>query len=97
MKNKVCADRKKRSLISKSENKRYILKNLYKSVKINKTVKWNSNLKLFYETKNSNQYVSRCIFSGQKKKINNLFHVSRSFFLKFARNGFINGIKKSTW
>ena len=97
MKNKICIDKKKRNSIVKSENKRYILKNLYKTRKINKTVRWNSNLKLSARIFNPNQFVSRCIFSGQKKKINNLFHVSRLCFLKLARNGFVTGIKKSTW
>jgi len=97
MKNKTCIDKKKRNSNIKFETKRCILKNFYKSSKISKTVSWNSNLKLSIKTNNSNQFVSRCVFSGQKKKINNLFHVSRLSFLKLARNGFINGIKKSTW
>jgi len=97
MKNKICIDKKKRNLNVKFENKRYILKNLYKNTKISKTIRWNSNLKLSNKTQNPNQFVSRCIFSGQKKKINNLFHTSRLSFLRLARNGFINGIKKSAW
>tara|TARA_B110000003_G_scaffold243693_1_gene252309 strand:- start:15501 stop:15794 length:294 start_codon:yes stop_codon:yes gene_type:complete len=97
MKKKVCLDKKKRNLNVKIENKQYVLKSLYKNIKINKTIRWNSSLKISSKLGNTNQFVSRCIFSGQKKKINNSFNVSRLSFLKFARNGFISGISKSTW
>ena len=96
MKNKKFLDISKRKLNNKLENNKYILKSLYKNNKILKTVRWNSLTNLSEKNK-SNNLVSRCIFSGQKKKINPLFNISRSFFLRLARNGFINGLKKSTW
>ena len=97
MKNKVCADKKKRNLNLQFENKRYVLKSLSKSNKVNKIIKWNSMLKFTGQIYKGNQFVSRCIFSGQKKKFNKSFNISRLFFLKSARNGVLPGIKKSTW
>ena len=46
MKKKVCLDKKKRNLNVKIENKQYVLKSLYKNIKINKTIRWNSSLKI---------------------------------------------------
>ena len=97
MKNKVCIDKKKRNFNVNFENKRYVLKSLYKNVKINKTLRFNSVIKISENVYNANQFINRCIFSGQKKKINPFFNLSRLSFLKFARNGFIPGLKKSTW
>lgn len=97
MKNKVCVDKKKRNRNVNFENKQYVLKSLYKNVKISKTLRWNSVIKVSDGVYNPNQFVNRCIFSGQKKKINNFFNISRLVFLKFARRGLIPGLKKSTW
>ena len=97
MKNKLYLDIKKRSLNLKYENKQYVLKSLNKNAKISKTNRWNFDLNLGHINKTSNVLVKRCVLTGQKKKINKLFNISRMSFLKLARNGFISGIRKSTW
>ena len=97
MKKTLYLDKKKRNLNVKFDNKRFVLKSLYKNVKISKANRLSSISKISDKKYSSSNLVSRCIFTGQKKKINNYFHVSRLSFLKLARNGFISGIKKSTW
>jgi ribosomal protein S14 len=97
MKNQLQKDTNKRNLNFKFENKLIILKSIAKNNNITKTVRWNSELKL--TNLNSNSYktriVKRCVFTGRKNKINPMFRISRLSFLKFARNGLINGLKKS--
>ena len=97
MKNKLYLDIKKRSLNLKYENKQYVLKSLNKNAKMSKTNRWNFDLNLGNINKTSNVLVKRCVLTGQKKKINKLFNISRMSFLKLARNGLISGIRKSTW
>ena len=97
MKNKLYSDIKKRNLNVKYENKQYILKSLNKNTKLSKTNRWNFDLNLCNRNKTSNVLVKRCILTGQKKKINKLFNLSRMSFLRLARNGFLSGVKKSTW
>lgn len=97
MKKTLYLDKRKRHLNVRVENKRCVLKSLYKNVKISKASRLKSISKISDKKYSSSNLVSRCIFSGQKKKINNYFHVSRLSFLKLARNGFISGVKKSTW
>jgi len=97
MKNQVHKDKNKRNLNSKFENKRIILKSIAKNNNISKIIRWNSELKLTSLNSNSHKtrIVTRCAFTGRKKKFNPMFRFSRLSFLKFARHGFISGIKKS--
>lgn len=97
MKNQIQKDKNKRNLTLKFENKRIILKSIIKNNNICKTIRWNSELKLTELNSNGhkNRQVNRCILTGRKGKFNKLFRLSRLSFLKFARNGFICGLKKS--
>ena len=97
MKTKKYIDNKKRNLNLRYENKRYVLKSLFKNVKITKQNRWNFNLNLSNINCNSTSLVKRCVLTGQKKKINKFFNLSRLSFLRLARNGLIHGIRKSTW
>ena len=99
MKNQLYKDKKKRNLSLQNETKKFILKSISKNHSIPKTVRWNSNLKFtnFVKISNSTSLVNRCVFTGRKKKIHNCFKLSRLSFLKFARNGLISGLTKSTW
>jgi ribosomal protein S14 len=40
---------------------------------------------------------NRCIFSGHARAVLSMFRMSRFTFKMFARNGRINGVKKSSW
>jgi ribosomal protein S14 len=99
MKNQVYKDKKKRNLSFKTENKKFVLKSIYKNSSIPKMIRWNSSLKFTEFLKNNHltSCVNRCVFTGRKKKVNKNFRLSRLSLLKFARNGFISGLKKSTW
>ena len=99
MKNQLHKDKKKRYLSLQNENKKFILKSISKNHSIAKTIRWNSDLKFTKLSNNVNStgLVNRCVFTGRKKKIHNNFKLSRLSFLKFARNGFISGLTKSTW
>lgn len=99
MKNQNYKDNKKRNLNFNLELKKFILKSIYTNTNTYKPLKWNSNLKLteFYKSSQSNSLVSRCVLTGRNKKYHKSFRFSRLVFLKFARNGYISGIRKSSW
>lgn len=99
MKNQLHKDKKKRYLNLQNENKKFILKSISKNHSISKTIRWNSDLKFtsFLNNTSSKGLVNRCVFTGRKKKIHSNFNLSRLSFLKFARNGLISGLTKSTW
>ena len=97
MKNQVYKDKNKRNLNSKFENKLIILKSIAKNNNVNKTIRWNSELKLTSLNSNSHKtrLVKRCVITGRKGKFHSMFRFSRLSFLKFARNGLISGLQKS--
>ena len=99
MKNQLHKDKKKRLFNFQNENKKFILKSISKNHSVSKTIRWNSDLKFtnFLNNVSSKNLVNRCVFTGRKKKINGNFNLSRLAFLKFARNGLISGLTKSTW
>ena len=99
MKNQNHKDKNKRILNLKVENKKFILKSIIKNVSILKVISLNSRLKCT-EMLNSYQsgvLVNRCILTGRNKRFNKIFKFSRLSFLKYARNGYINGLSKSSW
>jgi ribosomal protein S14 len=97
MKNQLYKDKKKRNLSFVSENKKFVLKSIYKNLSLPKIIRWNSSLKFTKNLNYSHSCVNRCVVTGRKKQINKKFRFSRLSFLKFARNGFISGIRKSAW
>ena len=99
MKNQLIKDKNKRILSQNVEKQRLIIKSIYKNTNVSKLVRWNSGLKLTSISKvfNPTSLNNRCIITGRKKQINNLFRFSRLSFQRLARNGFISGIRKSVW
>lgn len=99
MKNQIYKDKKKRKSRLKIEREQLVLKSLYKNTSISKAIRWNSGLKFTYFAKESfsSSFVSRCVLTGRQKKISPLFRFSRLSFLKYARKGYISGLKKSVW
>lgn len=100
MKKHLISDKKKRKLTLKYENKRIILKSIIKNSNIFKTTRWNAGLFLTDSCFNHTtkiRLVNRCILTGRKGKFRQSFRFSRLVFLNLARNGLMNGIRKSTW
>lgn len=99
MKNQLHKDKNKRNFSLKFEKKHFILKSLMKNTNTIKTLRWNTSLKLTsLDLKHSFvKTVNRCILTGRKNKFNKNFKFSRLTFLKLARNGYINGLFKSSW
>ncbi len=99
MKNKLYKDKKKRHLSLSKEIKKDILFSIYKNQRVPSNVRWNSGLEFSqnFFSNNIRSSVNRCVFTGRKKQIHKNFKLSRLSFLKFARNGLINGLVKSSW
>lgn len=99
MKKILYKDKNNRKFVKNFENIRFIYKSITKNTKLPNFLRWNAILKLTnFNHNNSKTYlVRRCLLTGRKSKYSNLFKVSRLIFLKLAREGKINGIKKSTW
>ena len=99
MKNQLHKDKKKRKLGFNNENKKIVLKSIYKNTNLPKIIRWNSGVKLTDTAKAgfASGFVKRCVLTGRKKQINKKFRFSRLSFLKLARTGFISGVSKSTW
>ena len=98
MKNQIYKDKNKRKLCFETETKLTVLRSIYKSNNIPKSLRWNTGLLFEKFVQNyPSANVNRCIVTGRKKKIAKLFKFSRLRFLNFARTGFISGLTKSTW
>jgi ribosomal protein S14 len=99
MKNQLHKDKKKRKLGVNDENKKIVLKSIYKNTNLPKIIRWNSGVKFTAIGKAgfTSGFVNRCVLTGRKKQINKNFRFSRLSFLKLARTGFISGVSKSTW
>ena len=99
MKNQIYKDKNKRILNLTSENKKYVLKSIFKNVSVVKFISYNSKLNFtkFSKSQCSSVLVNRCIASGRNKLIRTGFKFSRLMFLKHVRNGSVYGMTKSTW
>ena len=99
MKNQLHKDKKKRKLGFEDENKKIVLKSIYKNTNLPKIMRWNSGVKFTGIPKASfaSNFVNRCVLTGRKKQTDKNFRFSRLSFLKLARNGLISGVSKSTW
>jgi len=99
MKKLVEKDKYKRKLVLDFETKRVILKSIIRNENLLNKVRWAAKLELSDLFVNSAKCrtVNRCILTGRKSKIMKSYNFSRLSFLKLARNGLINGLKKSSW
>ena len=78
------------------EMKKFIIKSLLYNTNFSKLLRWKVSKTLTSKI-SLVRLVNRCVISGRKKRINNLYSFSRIFFLKLARSGNLNGLKKSSW
>ena len=96
MKKLLQKDKRKRKLVCKLESNRYIGKSISKNLNYSKFVRWNGVLKLSTHT-TFTQLTNRCILTGSKTQMNKFYKYSRLVFLRLARSGSLNGVKKSAW
>jgi ribosomal protein S14 len=82
-----------------SENRKMVLKSIFKNLNFFTLIRWNAFIKLQNLSSKSNKYavVNRCVYSVNKKRFNKLTNFSRHIFLKLIRTGQIHGMKKSSW
>ena len=99
MKKFIQKDKKNREFVKQFELYRFILKSIIKNANYSNMTRWNAVLLLAELPVNSSEIrlINRCIITGNKKRVNNLYNYSRMVFLKLIRSGYISGIKKSTW
>lgn len=99
MRNQNYKDKKKRILNFNLENKKFILKSLFKNVSVSKTILYNSGIKFteFSNLQQSTVLVNRCVLTGRNKLVQKNFRFSRLSFLKYARNGYVHGLTKASW
>lgn len=92
-------DKNSRIKIKNFENKRFIFKNLINNSNVSKLIRWKFLEKVFLLPVESSlsHITNRCVITNRKKRINKLYSISRISFLKLARKGYVNGLKKSSW
>lgn len=99
MKNILKKDEKNRIEVKKLETKRFILKSILANKRFSNLIRWNAFLMLssFDVTSSKVFLVNRCVETNRKKRINKLYSYSRIKFRKLAQQGWIYGLKRSTW
>jgi ribosomal protein S14 len=93
-------DKKRRTSFSPQELNQILLKTIVLNENLSRVIKWNAVLKSSNLSNNQNKvrFVSRCLFTNRKAKFNRTFKkFSRLSFIRFARFGYISGLKKSSW
>ncbi|MBC8303593.1 MAG: hypothetical protein H8E55_48520 [Pelagibacterales bacterium] len=93
-------DKKLRKLFLGIENKQLIIKSISKNTLFKNSLRLNSNSlqsKFFFFNTSKHKTVKRCVYTGRKSILHKYFKMSRLYFLKIARFGIINGIKKVSW
>ena len=99
MKKILGKEQKNRVLIKQLELKHFILKQIANNSNYQRVTKWNAFNKLINLPKSSSKtYVTnRCVKTINKKTFHKFSKFSRMVFLKLARNGYISGLRKSSW
>jgi ribosomal protein S14 len=92
-------DKKNRKVVKQFEIERFILKSIIKNLNYSNMIRWNAVLILINLPRKSSEIgiINRCIVTGSKKRVNNLYNYSRMVFLKLIRSGYVSGVKKSSW
>ncbi len=92
-------DSSRRQTVKKYELSRKVLKSI--SVNQNLSFEFRSNafLKLLKLAKNSSstRIRNRCILTGRGRGVLSFFKLSRNVFRTLASNGYIPGVRKSSW
>ena len=99
MKKLLSKDKKNRNIVKNTELKFFILKQISNNNNFQKNTKWNALNNLYYLPKSGSKtyIINRCVKTVNKKTFHKISNFSRMVFLKLARNGFISGLRKSSW
>ena len=99
MKKLLVRDKKRRSLFYKHERKKIILKTIFKNFNLFTLIRWNALIKLeqLGSISSTVSFSNRCIYTINKKRLNDTSLFSRHVLLKLIRSGKITGISKSSW
>jgi ribosomal protein S14 len=99
MKKLIQRDKYRRQIVSDFEVKRVILKSILRNCNLLDKMRWSAHFELADLDVNSSKCraVNRCLLTGRKSKVRKSYQFSRLSFLRFARNGLILGLQKSSW
>jgi small subunit ribosomal protein S14 len=99
MKYSVQKDQKKRNLHLVTEKERVLLKSIVQNLNLQPQLRLKAQLKLSELPKRSSfvQTQRRCVVSGRKRFLIRGFHLSRFVIRKYANDGYLPGIRKSSW
>jgi small subunit ribosomal protein S14 len=99
MKSKLEQDRKRRELVKKFEKTRNNLKSIIHNQSLDNNLRLKALKKLQKLPRNSSasRVKNRCVLTGRSGSVYRDFKVSRIFLRKQVIEGFIPGIKKSSW
>jgi hypothetical protein len=99
MKKLFYKDKNLRFNIKKFNKKYYILKSILKNNYLFFKIKQNANKIIGYLSYvfRVTSIINRCIYTISKKRFNKFTLFSRFIFLKFIRNGLVNGFRKHNW
>jgi len=88
-------------LLRKSFLKNELIQIVFKSLAVNKYIPKGRRNSLYHLLSCNKSYFVRirnfCIITGRGRGILHSFKISRHCFKKYASNGFIEGISKSSW
>lgn len=76
---------------------KYFLSNQYKNFKSNKIVKFIYRNKFYYKYSSVSFFRRNCLISGNSRSVFRLFKLSRYLCKYYASNGYITGLRKSSF
>ncbi len=99
MVNAINRDLKRRNLVSKFELLRLEYKSILKDFTLSKEYRYQHLLKLNKLPRNSSKIriKNRCILTGRGKSIHRFCKLSRIKLRELASQGYLTGMKKSSW
>lgn len=99
MKHSILKDQKKRSLYSRNETERKLLKAISQNLNYQEDLRRKAQLSLSGLPKRSSKSQShhRCILTGRGRFLVRGFNLSRFMIRKCAQEGFVPGVRKACW
>ncbi len=99
MANSIQKDQKKRTLFSKYEIKRLLLKSIIRDLSLTKNLRFQSiqELNKFPRNASLGRIRNRCLQTGRAKSNYRIFKISRISFRELALKGLLPGVTKSSW
>lgn len=99
MKKLIAKDKKLRLKLEIQEKELFVLKIIFQNSNLFTLIRWKAYLQLkkLGETHSEVSKSSRCLYTINRERFNNLAPFSRYIFLKLIRSGKISGMRKSSW